>query len=44
MQEELVQDFIAIVTSFSERVHGMRSHKNKKKKLHEFLSPLRLNF
>jgi len=31
MQEELVQDLIAIVTSFSGRVHGMRSHKNKKK-------------
>ena len=28
---KLVQDFIAIVTSFSGRVHGMRSHKNKRK-------------
>lgn len=27
MQEELVQDLIAIVTSFSGRVHGMRSHR-----------------
>ena len=35
MQEELVQDLIAIVTSFSGRVHGMRSHKNKKKKKNE---------
>ena len=33
MQEELVQDLIAIVTSFSGRVHGMRSHgKNKHSK------------
>lgn len=31
MQEELVQDLIAIVTSFSGRVHGMRSHENKKR-------------
>jgi len=30
MEEELVQDLIAIVTSFSGRVHGLRSHKNKK--------------
>jgi len=30
MQEELVQDLIAIITSFSGRVHGMRSHKKKK--------------
>ena len=29
MQEELVQDLIAIITSFSGRVHGMRSHKRK---------------
>jgi putative resolvase len=27
MQEELVQDLIAIVTSFSGRLHGMRSHR-----------------
>ncbi len=31
MQEELVQDLIAIITSFSGKVHGMRSHKNKNK-------------
>ena len=30
MQEELVQDLIAIVTSFSGRVHGMRSHRKTK--------------
>ena len=29
MQEELVQDLIAIITSFSGRVHGMRSHRNQ---------------
>jgi len=28
MQEELVQDLIAIITSFSGPVHGMRSHRN----------------
>lgn len=32
-QEELVQDLIAIVTSFSGRVHGLRSHKNKRAKI-----------
>jgi putative resolvase len=32
IHEELVQDLIAIVTSFSGRVHGLRSHKNTKKK------------
>lgn len=31
MQEELVQDLIAIITSFSGRVHGLRSHQKKKK-------------
>jgi putative resolvase len=31
MEEELVQDLIAIITSFSGRVHGLRSHKNGKK-------------
>ena len=30
-QEELVADLIAIVTSFSGRVHGLRSHKNKRR-------------
>jgi putative resolvase len=28
MQEELIQDLIAIITSFPGRVHGMRSHRN----------------
>lgn len=32
MQEELVQDLIAIVTSFSGRVHGMRSHRKAKQR------------
>lgn len=32
MEEELVQDLIAIITSFSGRVHGLPSHKNKKAK------------
>lgn len=32
LQEDLVADLIAIVTSFSGRVHGLRSHKNKKLK------------
>jgi predicted site-specific integrase-resolvase len=32
LQEELVQDLIAIVTSFSGRVHGLRSHKNRKRR------------
>jgi putative resolvase len=27
-EEELVRDFIAIVTAFSARLHGLRSHKN----------------
>jgi putative resolvase len=27
-QEELVRDLIAIITSFSARLHGLRSHKN----------------
>jgi putative resolvase len=30
IQETLVTDLIAIVTSFSGRVHGLRSHKNSK--------------
>ncbi|MHA2272991.1 MAG: IS607 family transposase [Candidatus Hodarchaeales archaeon] len=33
MEEELVEDLVAIVTAFSGRVHGMRSHKNTKKKI-----------
>ncbi|MFX0063830.1 MAG: IS607 family transposase [Candidatus Hermodarchaeota archaeon] len=32
IEEELVQDLIAIVTAFSGRVYGLRSHKNSKKK------------
>jgi putative resolvase len=32
MEDELVADLVAIVTAFSGRVHGMRSHKNTKKK------------
>jgi len=32
MQEELVQDLIAIVTSFSGRVHGLRSKNARKKR------------
>ena len=32
LEEELVQDLIAIVTSFSGRVHGLRSAKAKKKR------------
>lgn len=35
VQEELVQDLIAIITSFSGRVHGLRSHKNKQVKSKE---------
>jgi predicted site-specific integrase-resolvase len=31
-EEELVQDLIAIVTSFSGRVHGLRSRKARLKK------------
>ncbi len=37
MQEEMVDDLIAIITSFSGKIHGMRSGKSKKrrkKKLH----------
>ena len=30
MEEELVKDLIVIVTSFSGRIHGLRSHRNKK--------------
>lgn len=29
-QEELVQDLVAIITSFSARLYGLRSHKTKK--------------
>jgi predicted site-specific integrase-resolvase len=32
MQEALVQDLIAIITSFSGRVHGMRSHRNTRRR------------
>ena len=28
----MIDDLIAIVTSFSGRIHGQRAHKNKKKK------------
>jgi len=34
MQEELVQDLIAIVTSFSGRVHGMQSHRKARQRKH----------
>jgi putative resolvase len=27
-EQELVRDFLAIVTVFSARLHGLRSHKN----------------
>lgn len=30
MEEELVKDLIAIVTSFLGRIHGLRSHRNKR--------------
>lgn len=30
MEEELVKDLIAIITSFSGRIHGLRSHRNKR--------------
>jgi predicted site-specific integrase-resolvase len=29
-QEELVQDLIAIITSFSAKLYGLRSHKTKR--------------
>lgn len=32
MEEELVQDLIAIVTSFSGRVHGLRSRRSRQKR------------
>ena len=32
MEEELVQDMVAIITSFSGRVHGLRSAKKRRKK------------
>lgn len=33
MQDELVQDVIAIITSFSGRIHGLRSRKRKQEKI-----------
>jgi predicted site-specific integrase-resolvase len=33
MHEELVEDLVAIVTSFSGRLHGMRGHRNRKSSL-----------
>ena len=33
MQDELVQDVIAIITSFSGRIHGLRSRKRKRQKI-----------
>ena len=30
LQQELIEDLIAIVTSFAGRLYGMRSHKKKK--------------
>ncbi|MCE7734804.1 MAG: recombinase family protein [Candidatus Heimdallarchaeota archaeon] len=32
VQEEMVDDLIAIITSFSGKIHGMRSGKRKKRK------------
>jgi len=32
IEEEMVQDMIAIITSFSGKIYGLRSHKNKKRK------------
>ena len=32
VQQEMIDDLIAIVTSFSGRIHGQRAHKNRKKK------------
>jgi predicted site-specific integrase-resolvase len=32
IQQEMIDDLIAIVTSFSGRIHGQRAHKNRKKK------------
>ena len=31
VQQEMIDDLIALVTSFSGKMHGMRSWKNKKK-------------
>ncbi|MFX1534938.1 MAG: IS607 family transposase [Promethearchaeota archaeon] len=31
MEEELVQDMVAIITSFSDRVHGLKSAKKRQK-------------
>ena len=39
MQEELVQDLIAIITSFSGRVHGMRSHRKSRSRQQGIRSP-----
>jgi putative resolvase len=33
IQQEMIDDLIAIVTSFSGRIHSQRAHKNKKKKI-----------
>ncbi len=40
LQEELVEDLIAIVTSFSGRVHGLRSSSNRKRKREKSSSSL----
>ena len=32
VQQEMIDDLIAIVTSFSGRIHGLRAHKKRKKK------------
>ena len=37
MEEELVEDLVAIVTSFSGRLHGMRNSKKRKDKLNSGL-------
>lgn len=34
MQKEMIDDLIAIITSFSGKIHGMRGRKNKLKKKH----------
>ena len=31
VQQEMVDDLIAIITYFSGKIHGLRAHKNKKK-------------
>ena len=33
VQQEMTDDLIAIITSFSGKIHGLRAHKNKKAKI-----------